>query len=80
MIEDSVQPQDTNDSPPQLYGNKIRIAYIARPCTDGCSYKLLGSNNELGDSFREVELAEFVMDPLWVFPLDESDPTGVLPI
>lgn len=79
-LEDSAQQQDFSRPPQQLFGSKVRIAYISKLSSDGCSYKLVCGNNALADGFTELEMSSFSLDPLWIFPLDESDSTRHNPL
>ena len=65
-------PQDSSEYPPQIFGSTIRVAYISRPL-EGASYKMLGSTNDLADSFQKVPMSSFLLDPVWIFPLEDDN-------
>lgn len=81
QLEVGSQPTQAhnNDPPAQLFGNRVRIAFVSRPTIDG-GYTLIRSSSELAESFKRSELANFILDPLWIFPLDESDPDRHKPL
>lgn len=80
QIETNAASYDPAELPSQLAGSAVRVAYALLPRLEGTSYTLLSAGQELAESFDRIELTDFTLDPLWVFPMDENDPNRHAPL
>ena len=80
QIETNAAAYDPGEPPSQLVGEALRVAYAPVPRLEGASYTLLSARQELAESFDRIELTDFTLDPLWIFPMDENDPNRHAPL